>query len=69
MKIELITQENACDTVKPLLDQVQKAYGFVPNIRTLSAAITRLSTVPRRPTLSISALWMRGMMSPEGRSK
>jgi uncharacterized peroxidase-related enzyme len=31
MKIELINQENASPAVKPLLDQVQKAYGFVPN--------------------------------------
>ncbi|MBV6500248.1 MAG: hypothetical protein CJBNEKGG_02720 [Prosthecobacter sp.] len=31
MKIELITHETASETVKPLLDQVKKTYGFVPN--------------------------------------
>jgi uncharacterized peroxidase-related enzyme len=31
MKIELINQDNASQDVKPLLEQVQKAYGFVPN--------------------------------------
>lgn len=31
MKIELITLQNATGPVKPLLEQVQKAYGFVPN--------------------------------------
>ena len=31
MKIELISQENAAESVKPLLAEVQQKYGFVPN--------------------------------------
>jgi len=31
MKLDLITLDNAPATVKPLLEQVQKTYGFVPN--------------------------------------
>lgn len=31
MKIELITSDNASPTIKPLLDQVQAKYGFLPN--------------------------------------
>ncbi len=31
MKVELISQENAAESVKPLLAGVQQKYGFVPN--------------------------------------